>query len=246
MNHSTLPDGTVFIAVGAILGAFGLAIIAWRTIVLCLLHRSVERATLAQYAANDKASTFPPPPSQFHKFLDRDPSPVGGAAGAIAGRIHRKSRGPAPAATASQTNLFFSPTAGPGGSTGIASSSTRDSRYLPSGFYASASPMPGHNPGNSISLSTLRPSSRGRMETPPHSPIVAPHRNFSASSLSLNRPPSANERAPSAFLDDLLGEHGYPGQQMPPPQPPYGGRYPAGPDGQYYSHSPSPPGHRGY
>ncbi|KAK1760835.1 vacuolar membrane protein [Echria macrotheca] len=269
MNHSTLPDGTVFICVGAILGAFGAAILAWRGIVACLLHRSVERATLAQHAANDK---LPGAPSQFYKFLERDPSPVGGSspgggggAGAIAGRIHRKShRGPTPSATPSQTNLFFSPTAGPGGGTGMASSSNRDSRFLPSGFYASAAPMPGHATGNSISLSTLRPSSRGgRMDpSPPHSPMVAPGRNFSASSLSLNRPPSANERAPSAFLDDLLGDQqigpgggapyhpgsGPHGQQQMMSQPGYGGRggVPYGPDGQYYSQSPSPPGHRGY
>ncbi len=45
MNRSTLPDGTVFIAVGAILGAFGTAIsLLWRGIVACLLHRSVDGA----------------------------------------------------------------------------------------------------------------------------------------------------------------------------------------------------------
>src|SRR5690606_38174150 len=48
MQHSRAPDGTVFIAVGAILGAFGLAILLWRVIVGLLLHRSVERAAMAQ------------------------------------------------------------------------------------------------------------------------------------------------------------------------------------------------------
>ncbi|KAK5656321.1 hypothetical protein OQA88_4701 [Cercophora sp. LCS_1] len=243
MNHSTLPDGTVFICVGAILGAFGLAIVVWRGIVACLLHRSVERATLAQHAANDKS--FPAPPSQFYKFLERDPTPPHGAAAAAAvGKIHRKShRGPTPSATASQTNLFFSPTAGPGGSTGIASANNRDSRFLPSGFYASASPMPGggHAAGNSISLSTLRPSSRGNtVPSPPDSPSVGPMRNYSGSSVNLNRPPSGNGRAPSAFLDDLLDD---PATQGRGQYLPAGGAY-RGPDGQFYGGHQSPPGGR--
>jgi len=245
MNHSTLPDGTVFIAVGAILGAFGVAIVAWRGIVACLLHRSVERAALAQHVANDKASTFPAPPAQFYKFLERDPSPVSGAAAALGGALggrSRKSHVPS-VASASQTNLFFSPTAAPGGA-GLGSTGNRDSRFLPSGFYAAASPIPGHNAGTSISMSTLRPSSRGRPgvgPSPPGSPGFGPRRNMS--STSVDRPASSgNGRAPSAFLDDLLDDQ----QGGPHPPMPHQNRYPSGPDGQYYTQSPSPPGHRGY
>ncbi|KAL2016706.1 hypothetical protein VTK56DRAFT_3169 [Thermocarpiscus australiensis] len=242
MNHSTLPDGTVFIAVGAILGAFGLAILAWRAIVACLLHRSVERAAKAQHLANNgrgtgpgdkNAASFPAPPAQFYKYIERESSAPSLAAGAAGGSINRRTRhGPTPSATPSQTNLFFSPTAA-GSSAGLAggSASNRDSaRYLPSGFYASASsPGHGHGHGNSISMSTLRPSSRGRAggagggglmgPSPPDSPDVGPNRvvsrNFSTSSLNLNRPPSpgGGARAPSAYLDDLLDE-----QQQPPGQ----------------------------
>ena len=240
MNHSTLPDGTVFICVGAILGAFGLAILAWRGIVACLLHRSVERAAMAQHIANDKASSFPPPPAHFYKFLQRDPSPSQGAAGAKPGHGHKKShRGPTPSATPSQTNLFFSPTAAPVGSSGVTSASARESRFLPSGFYAPASPMAGHNANTSISMSTLRPSSRprsGLMEpSPPESPNVGPRTNFSSSSVNLNVPPTG--RAPSMYLEDLLDDQQ--GGQFP-------GRFPGGPDGQHYSQNPSPPGHRPY
>ncbi|KAK4453238.1 vacuolar membrane protein [Podospora aff. communis PSN243] len=248
MNHSTLPDGTVFIAVGAILGAFGVAIIAWRGIVACLLHRSVERAALAQHVANDKASSFPAPPAQFYKFLERDPSPISGAAaalgGALGGRSRKSHHGVPSVASASQTNLFFSPTAAPVGGAGLASASNRDSRFLPSGFYAAASPIPGHNAGTSISMSTLRPSSRGRPGvgvSPPGSPGFGPRRNMS--STSVDRPGSSgNGRAPSAFLDDLLDDQ----QGGPHPPMPHQNRYPSGPDGQYYTQSPSPPGHRGY
>jgi hypothetical protein len=252
MNHSTLPDGTVFIAVGAILGAFGLAILAWRGIVACLLHRSVERAAMAQHAANNaplgkggdkNAASFPAPPAQFYKYIERESSASlagagmgGGAAGSAGRRTHR---GPTPSATPSQTNLFFSPTAaGSASALGSATgASNRDSaRFLPSGFYASASPVPGgggghgHGHGNSISMSTLRPSSRGRAlgPSPPESPDVGSRvvsRNFSTSSLNLNRPPSPGARAPSAYLDDLLDEQ--PGMFPPSgtPSPQGRGRY---------------------
>lgn len=244
MKHSTLPDGTVFIAVGAILGALGAAVLAWRGIVACLLHRSVERAARAQHAANNgravrdkNAASFPAPPSQFYKYIERESS-ASLAAGGSTGR--RTNRGPIPSATPSQTNLFFSPTAaGSSAAGGLGGSSNRESaRYLPSGFYASAAPVPGggggghgHGHGNSISMSTLRPSSRGRGAgqlgpSPPESPDVGPRvvsRDFSSSSLNLNRPPSPGARAPSAYLDDLLDD-------QPGHFPPAGGS----PSGQGY------------
>ncbi|KAL2177988.1 uncharacterized protein P884DRAFT_198640 [Thermothelomyces heterothallicus CBS 202.75] len=220
MNHSTLPDGTVFIAVGAILGAFGVAILLWRAIVACLLHRSVERAALAQHAANNgrgaadkNAASFPAPPAQFYKYLERESSASLAGAGVGSSTGRRTNRGPTPSATPSQTNLFFSPTAA-GSSSGMGGTNRDSARYLPSGFYASASPAGGgHGHGNSISMTTLRPSSRGRGgqlgPSPPESPDVGPRvmsRNFSTSSLNLNHPPSPGHRAPSAYLDDLLDE----------------------------------------
>ncbi|KAK4138760.1 hypothetical protein BT67DRAFT_21237 [Trichocladium antarcticum] len=261
MNHSTLPDGTVFIAVGAILGAFGLAVLAWRGIVACLLHRSVGRAAMAQHHANNgliggggggggtdkNAASFPAPPAQFYKYIERESSASLGGAGLAGGSgVRRTQRGPIPSSTPSQTNLFFSPTAA-GSSSGLAggSGSNRDSaRFLPSGFYASAAPGPapgsgggssgGHARGNSISMSTLRPASHGRGllgPSPPESPDAGPRvvsRNFSTSSLNLNRPPSPGARTPSAYLDDLLDEQ--PGMFPPaagggspgwtPPMPP--------------------------
>ncbi|KAL2268689.1 hypothetical protein VTJ83DRAFT_3535 [Remersonia thermophila] len=224
MNHSTLPDGTVFIAVGAILGAFGVAILLWRAIVACLLHRSIKNAALAQHAANNghgkhgksdkNAASFPAPPAQFYKYTDRDSSPslAGGPGGAGGTTGRRSHRGPTPSATPSQTNLFFSPTAA-GPSSGLGAN-RNSSVLLPSGFYAAstaASANNHHAHGNSISMSTLRPSSRGRAmgPSPPGSPDIGPRvvsRNFSSSSLNLAQPPPSGTRAPSAYLDDLLDE----------------------------------------
>ncbi|KAK4168024.1 hypothetical protein QBC43DRAFT_127256 [Cladorrhinum sp. PSN259] len=263
MNNSTLPDGTVFIAVGAILGAFGLAILAWRAIVVCLLHRSVERAALAQHTATDKsAASFPAPPAQFYNYLDRNSSASlalgGGGAGAAGVGVRRSHRGPTPSATPSQTNLFFSPTAA-GSNQGLGASN-RDSRFLPSGFYAAASPNPGgHAHGNSISMNNLRPSSRGRAghmgPSPPDSPGFGPTNgspamgvgmsrgNFSSSSLNLPRPASAGQganggRAPSAYLDDLLDDQ--PGLFPPAGMSPTGHQGQGGQQGQYNGGRTSP------
>ncbi|KAJ3562728.1 hypothetical protein NPX13_g8459 [Xylaria arbuscula] len=212
MQKSNLPQGTVFIAVGAILGAFAVAILIWRAVVACLLHRSVKRATLAQQVANDKNS-YPPPSTPFYKYSDHASSlSLSNTPGT---RPSRKLRGPVPSGTPSQSNLFFSPTA-PAGANNAAN---RESRFLPSGFYASGAASPqGHE--HSISLTNLRPDSRGHSRilepSPPESPNLAPphnvgRRNFSSSTLNLNRP--ASGRAPSAFLEDLLGDQP---EQFPP------------------------------
>lgn len=229
MQVSTLPDGTVFICVGAVLGAFALALLLWRAIIACLLHRSVEKAAMAQHLGNDKAA-FPAPPAPFYKYTDQDSSPnVNSGRG-----VRRTTRGPVPSATPSQTNLFFSPTAGGGNRDSVyrdtpnRDSSYRDSRFLPSGFYAAGQSSPqnveGHGHSQSISMTNLRPDSRGHpravsSHSPPESPGFGPQRtplhrnNMSSSSVNLNAPPQGG-RAPSAFLDDLLGEN----PEMFPPQ----------------------------
>ncbi|KAI1404618.1 hypothetical protein F4819DRAFT_447361 [Hypoxylon fuscum] len=212
MQPSSVPEGTVFIAVGAILGAFGIAVLIWRAVVACLLHRSVKKAALAQQSANDKA-TFSAPSAPFYKYNDHASSASLG--NAMAGRgVRRTTRGPIPSATPSQSNLFFSPTAATTSSNG----GNRESRFLPSGFYAAGQGSP-QSHAHSISLTNLRPDSRGRPlgHTPPESPNLAPRtdlgrRNMSASTLNLNRPPSG--RAPSAFLEDLLDD---PQNPFPPP-----------------------------
>ncbi|CAK7241842.1 MAG: hypothetical protein STHCBS139747_003313 [Sporothrix thermara] len=218
MQHSNLPDGTVFICVGAILGGFGVALLIWRAVVAYLLHRSIARAALAQHVANDKAA-FAAPAAPFYKYSDRDSSlnlgtpGVGGSSAALSGRgVRRTTRGPTPSSTPSQTNLFFSPTA-PGAS-GLGSTANRDSRLLPSGFYAAGAVAPaGAAHGQSINMSNLRPDSHHGLNagsSPPDSPNFGPIRtnlaghNMSGSSISLTRP--ASGRAPSAFLDDLLDD----------------------------------------
>ncbi|KAK6848870.1 proteinrelated to CSI2 protein [Apiospora arundinis] len=226
MRQSTLPQGTFFIIVGSILAAIGVAVLVWRAVVACLLHRSVKRAALAQHLANDKAG-IPGAgnagnSAPFYKYTDQNSAGSVGAINASAGRgVRRTTRGPVPSSTPSQTNLFFSPTA-PGG----AQAGNRSSTFLPSGFYAAGQGAPQqnsrHSIHNSISMTDLRPDSRGlaRPESrglgrPSESPGLVPRpdqrRNVSTSSVNLARPQS--QRAPSMFLDDLLDDT--PGQFPP-------------------------------
>ncbi|KAF4958236.1 hypothetical protein FGADI_2608 [Fusarium gaditjirri] len=215
MRHSSAPDGTVFIAVGAILGALGLAILLWRLIVGILLHRSVERAAKAQHDENAKTG-FPAPPAPFYKYTD-----TGSTMSLSAGRgVRRTTRGPVLSSTPSASNLFFSPTAAASGN----GTGNRGSAFLPSGFYAAGTSSPGGQHENNISMTNLRPDSRGHFGTPsrhtlnpspPESPSFQGRRDISNSTLNLNRPPS--QRAPSAFLEDLLTDDP---SSLPPPHMP--------------------------
>ncbi|KAI1490320.1 hypothetical protein F5X96DRAFT_552778 [Biscogniauxia mediterranea] len=216
MHPSNAPEGTVFIAVGAILGAFGAAVLIWRAVIACLLHRSVKKAALAQHAANDKAS-YPAPSAPFYKYTDHASSASLGNMAAGGRGVRRTTRGPIPSSSPSQSNLFFSPTAPAGSNT----AGSRESRFLPSGFYAAGAASPQQQThGHSISLTNLRPDSyvqpRAVGVSPPESPGLAARtniaqRNVSTSSLNLNQPPS--QRAPSAFLEDLLTDQP---EQFPP------------------------------
>ncbi|CRK31975.1 hypothetical protein BN1708_005613, partial [Verticillium longisporum] len=110
----------------------------------------------------------------------------------------------------------------------------RDSRFLPSGFYAAGSSSPGGNPHqHSISLTNLhpRPDSRGNglgapvgravpQHSPPESPQFTARREMSTSTLNLAAP-AHGARAPSAYLEDLLDENpqAFPPSNMPPPNP---------------------------
>lgn len=213
MQHSSAPNGTVFIAVGAILGAICLAVLVWRLIVGLLLHRSVDRAAKQQLDVNSKAG-FPAPPAPFYKYSDRASTMSLSQA-----RGNRKSRGPIPSANLSQSNLFFSPTAAAQGNGG-----NRASAYLPSGFYAAGAGNPSHQ--HSISLTNLRPESRGHGArdsriTPPDSPSFAATGRRDMSGSSLHLPPQPGQRAPSAYLEDLLADD--PGALPPPHSPPSAG-----------------------
>jgi len=237
MRVSHLPEGTVFIAVGAILGFLAMSVLLWRGLVAWSLHRSVKRAAMHQNMADTKAH-FRTPAAPFYNYADRD-STI-----SLSGLVHkggRKGGRPTTAAGAQSTSsLFFSPTAG-AANAGLNNAGNRGSNYLPAGYYAAGASAPGNGQGmahigsghgNSISLSNLGPQrdgySRARSmgPSPPDSPAIG-HGN-SSSTLNLNVPPG-EQRAPSAYLEDLFdGDSTHGAGPMPPP----------------HNHSRSPSGYR--
>lgn len=221
MQTSKLPEGTVFIAVGAILGFLAMSVVLWRTLTAWSLHRSVKRAVSQQNMSDTKTlfgKPAGPPPAPFYGYSDRDSTlslsglaPKGKARG-------RPSTSHTPGASTS--NLFFSPTAGAAGA-GLSNPGNRGSNYLPAGYYAAGASAAGngqnHVPlgaghGPAISLSNLGPQSHGYSRaksvgpSPPDSPAFVATTGAhmaSNSTLDLNRN-YGQQRPPSSYLDDMF------------------------------------------
>lgn len=216
MQSSSLPEGTVFIVVGAILGFMATTVLVWRTMTAWSLHRAMNRAAMSD-SRMDKKSLFRTPAPPMYKYSDRESkaslSNFGGKA--------KKNVFGGLSDPASSQSLFFSPTAGAAGSS-AGNAGNRNSSYLPAGYYAAGASAPGDGHGStyigsqpgreSISLTDLAPQSHGYARhaeynsSPPDSPAFNPvssgrNRGLSTSSLDLRLP---NGRAPSAVLDDLF------------------------------------------
>lgn len=213
MQHSSLPEGTVFIAVGAALGFVALVIIAWRGLVAWSINRSVRRSAIKGYSAVGDPS---------YDKSDRRKSGLYSAA-APAGsamsleKLVANNRGGTLGSKAppENSNLFFSPTLG----AGMQSPGSRNSGYLPSGYYASSTATPGGGTGMTTiggpgdRGSKLRPHS-GVSSSPRHldpSPPESPEARPSTAGLSnrdsrssLNLSTTTGNRAPSTYLDDLM------------------------------------------
>ncbi|KAF2094039.1 hypothetical protein NA57DRAFT_60688 [Rhizodiscina lignyota] len=158
MQKSNLPEGSVFIIVGAILGFFGACVLLWRAMVAWSLSRSVKRAAIAHHQTFDlKTNMYAAPSSAVYSQ-----PPVGSMASMehLAAPASNKKRsshkhssslgGGTPStllnARASTQNLFFSPTAGAGhhsqAPAAHLSAGNRASNLLPAGYYASGSSQP--------------------------------------------------------------------------------------------------------
>lgn len=226
MQRSSLPEGTVFIAVGAGLGFFALVILAWRGLVAWSLHRSVKRAAHASAYADTKAMLRPPHQRGGKSTHSNNGAGGGGFYAAGPGSTlsldHLASSGRNPAPPAANSSLFFSPTSNAAGG------SERRSTYLPAGFYASGTPgnrnsaAPSNNSQTHFHNQSV--SSRGGLaagRSPPASPLIDPAGSrgnasvanterlsgirINDSTTSLNLPPTG--RAPSAYLEDLFESH---------------------------------------
>lgn len=237
MQQSSLPEGTVFIVVGATLGFLGFSVLAWRGLVAWSVHRSVKRAAMEQTMADSKVMLRP----RGHGFY---------AAGA--GSTHsldhlssnpRLSTSGRKSHLSNSGNLFYSPTARtmsglePLAGNSNNNNSNRGSAYLPGGYYPMSNAAPA---GGAATVHLGTPSSHSRVRSrgtsPPPSPSLSPGRGVvdptyarhstsasaagapiipshaSTSSLNLSVPPAG--RAPSAYLEDLFESH-----QLQPTRP---------------------------
>lgn len=213
MQRSELPEGTVFIAVGAALGFFALVIIAWRGLVAWSINRSVRRSATKGYSAVGDISYDKS--DRRKSGLYSSTAPAGSSISleklVIGNRTGTAGSKPVP----ENSNLFFSPTLG----AGMQSPGNRNSGYLPSGYYASSTASPGGGTGMTTiggpgdRGSRLRPHSgvysspRHLDPSPPESPDVRPSTaglSTRDSRSSLNLSTTTGNRAPSTYLDDLM------------------------------------------
>ncbi|MCJ1408667.1 hypothetical protein MMC19_002742 [Ptychographa xylographoides] len=224
MQKSSLPSGTVFICVGAVLGFFAFVVLAWRGAVAWSLHRSVRRAANGDqkygrvHGGEGHKRMFQP----FYTHTANSSlsmeklNPSGKAT--TGGKGHK----------ATNSNLFFSPTAG----TGMHTPANRASGYLPAGYYAAGTSAPANGAGATTvgagsrlsALADLGPQRQGHARpqsygpSPPRSPSLGPSRDLERarmSSAGLSTIGNANSSmgnlnapapgvAPSAYLEDLF------------------------------------------
>lgn len=235
MQKSSLPEGTVFIAIGAVLAFLGLCVVAWRGLIAWSINRSVKKAAMASMVSDSKSGWLAGGGSSkkggyYHanegSSLSLDALT---STGKPLGKDRRGSRPMQPSGAAS--SLFFSPTAQ---TTGGPGANNRSSSYLPAGYYAS----PSAQAAGGAQATTLGVPSHGfsRLSrnidtTPPMSPhhgasLAAPGSNshplYSQASNSslmvgtgIEDPSLPGTRAPSQYLDDLFENHGHgPGERF--------------------------------
>ncbi|KAJ5291892.1 hypothetical protein N7478_001143 [Penicillium angulare] len=216
LQTSNTPEGTVFIAVGAILGFIALAVLAWRGMVAWSVNRSVRRAAMAQSAESKRLLR--------HSRKKRSTA-VYSAAPAMdvsldkLGTATRASYKPSRRVPSNSSGLFYSPTAGNAGGSNPnvnAAGANRNSSYLPAGFYAatgtstptrdSINPHAGMvSPPNYAASSPSLPPTGGYQDNPHNS--RQSYAAASSSSLNLNQNQAQGGRAPSAYLEDLFENH---------------------------------------
>ncbi|RAH68975.1 uncharacterized protein BO66DRAFT_118733 [Aspergillus aculeatinus CBS 121060] len=232
MQKSNIPEGTLFIAVGAVLGAIGLAILAWRGIVAWSVNRSVRQAAMTRSSESKGLLRSKRRKSRTRRSSSAGPGvaldKLGGAGthqhhrhSHHSHRQHRTSKGPS-----ANSGLFFSPTAGMQHGSG-----NRRSSYLPAGYYNANNV--GNNPrtqdarysaadltglggpqaqgyvptrsGSSPPESPGLPQYHDQQDTPPRRNARRSHAEASTSTLNLASPPAG--RTPSAYLEDLFDSH---------------------------------------
>lgn len=224
MQKSSAPEGTVFIAVGAVLGAMGLSVLAWRGIVAWSVNRSVRRAAIMHSSESKgllrgKKKRSKRSHSRSHSHSHHNAVSLE-KMGVNRQSPYRDSVRNSKIPT-SGSGLFFSPTAG------MQNSANRGSSYLPAGYYSAGNAAAGLAQNVGFSSDSLPPQTRGYTRTgsgpsPPATPGAQPgmhdppkysnsnmRQSYAAagstSSVNISSPPPG--RTPSAYLEDLFESH---------------------------------------
>ncbi|PNS17879.1 hypothetical protein CAC42_52 [Sphaceloma murrayae] len=212
MQKSSMPEGTVFIAVGAVLAFLGFCVIAWRGLVAWSINRSVKRAAMASIMASETkngggwaSNPFKPAGGFYHQA-------PGGSTLDLNDKSDRHARPRSTAPPSNPAGLFFSPTASTNATTnipmtGLPPQTNRSSTFLPAGYYATPSSQLGSGnstttiggPQGSPSLGARRTS----LNRPMSNMQLAPPSREGGNRLSTGRPSSniyQNQQAGSGHL----------------------------------------------
>lgn len=191
MQKSTMPEGTVFIAVGAVLAFMGACVLLWRGLVAWSINRSVKRAALASIRGPEKSGApgwksgagYGVGKHAYNKEYENGSSMSLDALTSAGKPIkpfkddHDRRQSSAP-----QQGLFFSPTAQASNRASSAAFDNRSSTYLPAGYYAA--PADGVAGGRTSTVGgSLAPYARHSAlvnPSPPHSPGMPGSRATSA------------------------------------------------------------------
>ncbi|KAK9474708.1 uncharacterized protein V1510DRAFT_275298 [Dipodascopsis tothii] len=219
LRENDAVNGTVFIAVGAIIGGIAAVVLAWRAFVAYMLRKSVHTAAYGSLEPKVHPS-LSQPPSQFFGgggAARRTPSSMFGLGGNASGNVYATggagstlsldqltSNGrtasaarPAGPGHTYNTSMYYSPTADVMNST-AAANAPRSTTYLPAGFYGVQ---------NAATSTAAISTSTGNLTARYSAAISGQHSaspSLSASRAALNVPPAPGSRAPSAYLQDLL------------------------------------------
>ena len=215
MQRSSLPEGTVFIVVGAALGFLGAFVLAWRVLVAWSINRSAQRAASKNYPQEkSRNGGYAGAYSDNNMSMEALTSMNTAYEGARDRSTQRYSTLPKPNAqqkrTPTTSSLFFSPTAGAGANT----IGNRVSSYLPAGYYTSGAAAPA---GGAALAHIGGPSAAGygRIDspriTPPNTPGFRPSPGSRGASTEMARDylsarPVGRDRLGSNFGLDPSGQ----------------------------------------
>lgn len=182
MQHSSLPQGTVFIVVGAVLAFLGACVLFWRALVAWSINRSVKQAAIASITGSEKASKnwggsstgYNPVKGGLYKDTGSSMSLEALNAAGKPLKTDTSKKQPPP------EGLFFSPTAHNRMSDANLGSrplsqhmgNNRSSTYLPAGYYANSSAQAGGGARASTIGNNLAPYARNSTyeDSPPTTP----------------------------------------------------------------------------